>query len=182
MPPPSRTLPALALILFLASLSPVAEMPPPFARPVIPKLHLLASKAGYVFSGTVKSVDRILPRDASSVPVMRITFHVDRGFVGVRSGQDLVISECVCLWQLGESYLPGEKVMLFLYPPSKLGLTSPVGGLSGRFNIDPGGRIIIDPGRIGIDPPHRFARPQAPKPIFLTPDDFARALRHALEE
>jgi len=177
----SRKLLALAVILLISSLAPVAELPPPFVRPVIPKLHVLASKAGYVFSGTVKSVDRIAPRHASSVPVMRITFHVDRGFVGVRSGQDLVVNECIGLWQSGESYRPGERVTLFLYPPSKLGLTSPVGGMSGRFRVDPGGRIIIDPGRT-IDPPNRSPWRQPPTPIFLSPDDFARALRHALEE
>jgi hypothetical protein len=177
----SRTLFALAFILLISPLAPMAEPLPLLPRPVIPKLHVLASKAGYVFSGTVKSVERIVPREANSLPVMRITFHVDRGFVGVRSGQDLVINECIGLWQSGESYLPGERVTLFLYPPSKLGLTSPVGGLSGRFNVDPGGRIIIDPGRV-IEPPRQFPRPEGPKPILLSPDDFARALRHALEE
>lgn len=179
MLPPSRTLPALAFILIVASLAPVAELPPPFPKTIIPKLHPLATKAGYVFSGTVKSVQRIVPRTTGSVPVMRITFHVDRGFVGVRSGQDLVINEYVGLWQAGESFLPGESVTLFLYPPSKLGLTSPVGGLSGRFNMDPGGRIIIGPVRGG---PHRTPWPHATKPILLSPDDFARALHHALEE
>jgi hypothetical protein len=175
--PPSRTFPGLAFILILASLAPLAELPPPFPKTVIPKLHPLATKAGYIFSGTVKSVGRVVPRTAGSLPVMRITFHVDQGFVGVRSGQDLVINEYVGLWQAGESYLPGERVTLFLYPPSKLGLTSPVGGLSGRFNIDPGGRIIIEPG-----PPHRSPLSRAPKPILLSPDDFARALHRALEE
>jgi hypothetical protein len=104
---------------------------------------------------------------------------VDHGFVGVRSGQDLVISECVGVWQSGGSFSPGERVTLFLYPPSKLGLTSPVGGMSGRFRVDPGGRIIIDPGRTVLEPP--YPRPQTHKPIFLSPDDFARALR-AMEE
>jgi len=70
--------------------------------------------------------------------------------------------------------------MLFLYPPSKLGLTSPVGGLSGRFNVDPGGRIIINPGR-GGGPLHPSPRPRSPR-ILLTPEDFARALRGALKE
>jgi hypothetical protein len=179
MLPPSRTLLAPVLIIIILASLAVPELPPPFPKTIIPKLHLLASKAGYVFSGTVKSVDRIVPRGVSGAPVMRITFHVDRGFVGVRSGHDLVINEYVGLWQAGESYLPGERVMLFLYPPSKLGLTSPVGGLSGRFNIDPGGRIIIDPGHGG---PHRSPFSDGPKPILLSPDDFARALHRALEE
>ena len=178
----SRKLLAFTFILFISSLTPMAELPPPLLIPVIPKLHVLANKAGYVFSGTVKSVERIVPHQASSVPVMRITFHVDRGFVGVRSGQDLIVNECLGLWQSGESYLPGERVTLFLYPPSKLGLTSPVGGMSGRFRVDPGGRIMIDPGRIVVNPPARSPRPQSRKLLFLSPDDFARALRHALED
>jgi len=177
----SRTFPALAFIFLINLVAAMAAPRPLPPKPVIPGLQVLASKAGYVFSGTVKSVGRIVPRDASSVGVMRITFHVDRGFIGVRTGQDLVINECVGLWQSGESYLPGERLTLFLYPPSKLGLTSPVGGLSGRFNIDPGGRIIIGPGRV-IDPPHQSSRPGVPRPILLSPDDFARALRQALEE
>jgi hypothetical protein len=167
------------LILLSCSLAEVAGPLLP-ERPVIPKLHSLASKAGYIFSGTVKSVERIVPTAANSVPVMRITFHVDRGFFGVRSGHQLVINECVGLWESGESYLPGERVMLFLYPPSKLGLTSPVGGLSGRFNVDPGGRIIIDPGRGGV-PPHPSSHSRNPR-VLLTPEDFARALRSALKE
>ena len=177
-----RKLLAFTFILLISWLASVAELPPPLVIPVIPKLHLLANKAGYVFSGTVKSVARIVPHEASSVPVMRITFHVDQGFLGVRSGQDLVINECIGVWQSGESYSPGERVTLFLYPPSKLGLTSPVGGMSGRFRVDPDGRIIIDPGRTVVDPPNRGPQPQTHKPIYVSPDDFARALRHARED
>jgi hypothetical protein len=101
-----------------------AELPSLPQRPEIPKLPSLVRKAGYIFSGRVKSVERIAPRTPNSVPVMRITFQVDRGFYGVRSGRELVIHECVGLWQSGENYRPGQRVLLFLYPPSKLGLTS----------------------------------------------------------
>jgi hypothetical protein len=34
-------------------------------------------------------------------------------------------------------------VLLFLYPPSKLGLTSPVGGTSGRLQIDRKRRVDL---------------------------------------
>jgi len=181
MLPQLRRLVAPALILLLASPATTAELPLLPERPLIPKLPSLVSKAGYIFSGTVKSVERIAPRTPNSLPVMRITFQVERGFFGIRSGRELAIHECVGLWQSGESYRPGEKVLLFLYPPSKLGLTSPVGGLNGRFNVDPGGRIIIDP-RTGGGPLHRLPRTGAPKKILLSPDDFARALRQARGE
>jgi hypothetical protein len=171
---------ALPLISFLPVLT-IAEQPPRFEGPRIPKLHFLAQKAGYIFSGTVKSIDRIVPSATNGAPVMRIAFHVDKAFLGVRDGQALVIHEWVGLWQSGESYRPGEKVLLFLYPPSKLGLTSPVGGMSGRFSVDPGGRIIIDPGRV-IRPTRPSPRTGHPKTILLSPEDFARALRSAWSE
>lgn len=172
-----RRLFALLLIFLFASLSALAELPGLVETLPIPKLHFMAQKSGYIFSGTVKSVERITSRAANSVSVMRITFQVERGFFGVRNGQQLAIHECIGLWQSGQSFRPGEKVLLFLYPPSKLGLTSPVGGMSGRFSVDPGGRIIIDPKRPGVAPLHQHAG--APKAILLAPEDFARALRIA---
>ena len=169
------------LIFLLVSIATTVELPRPTERPVIPKLHSLARKSGYIFSGTVKSVERIPPGNANSIEVMRITFQVDKGYVGVRSGQELVIRECAGLWQSGEGYRQGQRLLLFLYPPSKLGLTSPVGGAGGRFAVDPGGRIVILPGRGGIEPQRR--PPAEPEhPILLKPEEFARALRAAREQ
>jgi len=168
------------LIFLLVSIANSAELPRPVERPVIPKLQSLARKSGYIFSGTVKSVEQIAPNSSNSVAVMRITFQVEKGYVGVRSGQELVIRECAGLWQSGEGYRRGQRVLLFLYPPSKLGLTSPVGGMSGRFAVDPGGRIVILPGRTVTGP---LPRPAAARerPMLLKSEDFGRALRAALE-
>jgi len=44
---------------------------------------------------------------------------------------------------MGERYQPGEQVVLFLYPASSLGLTSPVGGEMGRFQVDKVGRVAL---------------------------------------
>jgi hypothetical protein len=173
-----RNLLASLLAVLLSTLAAFAELPRPVETPLLPKLHSLAHKAGYIFSGTVKSVERVAPRDANSAPVMRITFRVNDAFLGVRNGQDLVIHEFAGLWQSGESYRQGERVLLFLYPPSKLGLTSPVGGVSGRFNVDPGGRIII-PGRVILPNHPGSRRPLVPK-ATLSPEDFARLLRSVL--
>jgi hypothetical protein len=173
-----------ALILLVASFTSAAELPSAAERnPAIPNLPLLAQKSGYIFSGTVQSVERVAATGANSIAVMRITFHVEKGYAGVRSGQQLVIQECAGLWQSRESYRPGDKVLLFLYPRSRLGLTSPVGAMSGRFAVDPGGRIIIDPGRTAIGPPHRpTSARNAPERILLKPEDFDRALHSALQE
>jgi hypothetical protein len=70
--------------------------------------------------------------------------------LGVRAGQTLAIREWAALWELGERYRSGEGVLLFLYPPSKLGLTSPAMGPWGRFRIGPDGQVVIDPRRIGV--------------------------------
>jgi hypothetical protein len=56
----------------------------------------------------------------------------------------LTIHEWAGLWDRGERYRVGERVMLFLYSPSKLGLTSPVAGAMGRFVVDAQGRILMN--------------------------------------
>jgi len=144
--------------------------------PDLPARHSLTSRAGYIFSGTVKMVERLVPHTKDSVAVMRITFHVDQGIRGARTGQTLVIREWAGLWQVGERYRPGERVMLFLYPASRLGLTSPVGGASGRFPVDPGGRVIVEPRRVGP------TRAKFPDNFLIPPGKFFRDMRAAEEE
>ena len=165
-------------LIVLCSLPATAVKPlqPPGLR-ILPVHPSLTVKAGYIFSGTVTTVERLAPRTNGSVAVMRITFHVNQGLRGTRTGQTLVIREWAGLWQDGDHYRPGERVMLFLYPPSKLGLTSPVGGASGRFGVDTSGRVIIEPRRVGFP-----KRTQVPSDLRMPPVDFFRALRRAEEE
>lgn len=165
------------LLLLCARIFQATELP---ARPSIPNLRVLTRNSGYVFSGTVKAVARIAPTGKNSVAVFRITFQIDQGFRGVRTGETLVVREWAGLWQSGERYRPGERVMLFLYPPSRLGLTSPVGGPQGRFQISHGGQIIVEPHRM---PTANAPGPwQAPKNILINPRDLAGELRQAEEE
>ena len=169
---------SLHKFLFL-SLTLVSSLPAAAVKPLEPPgLHnfpaypSLSLKAGYIFSGTVKSVERITPRTNGAVAVMRVTFYVDQGLRGTRSGEMLVIREWAGLWQAGEQYRPGERVMLFLYPPSKLGLTSPVGGASGRFELDPRGRVIIEPRKVIL------TKTRLPKNLRMGPGEFLRTLRN----
>ena len=178
----------VALILIPASPLLVAEQP---TRPVIPVLipprsahpapqRPVTQSSGYIFAGTVKSVERVAPK-GNGVGVVEINFHVDQGLRGVRTGQMLTIREWAGLWESGESYRPGERVLLFLYPPSKLGLTSPVRGPMGRFKIGPDGQIALDPARISFPAP----RPHIPDPLRgrtrVSPIEFVRFL-HSAEE
>ena len=86
-----RTLASAVLILLVAPVASSAELPSRAREPVIPNLRQLARKSGYIFFGTVKSVERITPMPANALPVVRITFHVDKGYLGVRSGQELLV-------------------------------------------------------------------------------------------
>ncbi|MGA8618051.1 MAG: hypothetical protein WB660_05965 [Candidatus Sulfotelmatobacter sp.] len=64
---------------------------------------------------------------------------------GASIGEKLTIHEWAGLWTRGERYRVGERVLLFLYSPSRLGLTSPVAGAIGRFAIDSEGKIVLAP-------------------------------------
>jgi len=138
----------LLLALILVSLPPAAapERPTP-DPPQRPKTSPLTLHAGYIFEGTVKAVRRMTPRRKTGVATVQITFHVDKAIRGVHTGQSLVIHEWAELWESGDRYRAGERMLLFLYPPSKLGLTSPVGDAAGRFKVDDEGQVVLDPGR-----------------------------------
>ncbi len=142
-----QQLPGLGLVLL--SLSAIgqdmrAQQPPP----AISSLRLLARNAGYIFDGTVLSVQRVVQNELGNVATVEITFRVEQAMRGARAGQVLTIREWAGLWDSGERYRPGERLLLFLYSPSKLGLTSPVGGPSGRFAVDIRGNALVENGRL----------------------------------
>lgn len=114
----------------------------------ISSLGLLARNSGYIFDGTVLSVERVAEADPGGLGSVQITFRIEQAIRGVRNGQALTIREWGGLWNAGERYRSGERLLLFLYRPSKVGLTSPVGGPLGRFAVDLGGNVIFDNARL----------------------------------
>jgi hypothetical protein len=136
-------------------------------------MRLVVRNSGYIFAGTVQSVQRISPK-GNGVATVQVTFHVNQAMRGVRAGQTLVVREWAGLWQSRERYRKGEQVLLFLYPPSKLGLTSPVGSTLGRFPIGHDGLVGVDP-RIGV----RAGRAAL---VRLSPREFVRFFRKEAEE
>lgn len=103
----------------------------------------LVRAAGTIFSGTVTDIE---PRPASSgqsLGSVAITFHVDRAIRGATPGESLTILQWIGLWSSGQRYRVGERVALFLYPRSRLGLTSSVAGPMGRFEVDAARRIFL---------------------------------------
>ena len=131
---------------------PVPSQPPKLSAGSRP----LNQNSGYEFAGTVKAIEHVTAT-GHGVSTTRITFHVDTAVRGVHTGQTLVITEWAGLWGSREQYRVGERVFLFLYPVSKLGLTSPVQGTSGKFRIAGNGRVVVRPEQKGALP-ERVAR------------------------
>ena len=137
--------------------------------------------AGAIFAGVVTAVRPTPLVKLNELQTMEISFHVDHAIRGVRAGSILTIHEWAGLWSIGERYRLGEHVLLFLYPPSKLGLTSPVGGALGRFPVDQANLVILKAPR--FDP--TLSNDQREKPESkhrLSYREFSRAVRRAAEE
>lgn len=103
----------------------------------------LARAAGIIFSGRVTSIGRVVTSPGGNPASTTVTFQVEHAIRGSSPGQSLTIHEWAGLWTGGERYRVGERVLLFLYPPGKLGLTSPVAGAMGRFAMDSEGKIVM---------------------------------------
>jgi hypothetical protein len=118
---------------------PVAPIATGFQRNL---LQQLVRNAGFIFVGRVISVG------AGSSPgaqrsATAITFQVEHALLGTSIGRTLTIHEWGGLWDRGERYRVGERVLLFLYAPSKLGFTSPVAGTLGRFAVNSQDQILL---------------------------------------
>jgi hypothetical protein len=143
VPPPHLPLPPTADPTRPPLLPPGA---PPKSPPFSPRgtfgLTELTRAAGRIFSGTVTAIS---PHAATGqgLETISITFHVDQAVRGVTVGENVTISQWMGAWSSGQRYQIGEHLLLFLYPPSKLGLTSCVGGNLGRFTFDSLGRVLL---------------------------------------
>ncbi len=141
-------------------------------------LSQLVRAAGMIFSGTVTHIERRAAISGHSVETVAITFHVENAIRGATQGETLTISQWIGLWSSGQRYRLGQRVLLFLYPRSKLGLTSSVAGEIGRFDVDAWDRVLLSAHHLSafrVDPllggrSHVRFR------------DFALAVRQACEE
>jgi len=151
-------------------------------RPVLPPGECVFPRfvraAGMIFSGTVTKIERQPANAGQTLETIAVTFHIEHAIRGTTSGRELTITQWIGLWSSGQRYRVGERVLVFLYPPSKLGLTSSVGGPLGRFNIDVAGQVLLSPQHITAfrKDPVLGGRSRA---RF---SDFALAVRHAREE
>jgi len=130
---------------FAIPAAPVSPFSPrlPVGSPRIYGLPQLAEAAGTIFSGTVTAIARRPANRGQPIETVAITFHVENAIRGATPGEDFTISQWIGLWSAGQRYRVGDRLLLFLYPPSKLGLTSCVGATLGRFSLDPGGGVLL---------------------------------------
>lgn len=138
----------------------------------------LVHSAATIFSGTVT---RVQPRPANagqSVATVAITFHIENAILGTVRDRDFTISEWMGLWSSDQRYRVGERVLLFLYPRSKLGLTSSVAGAMGRFTVDTQGGVLLSPLHMSAFRTH----PVLGGKSRLRPSDFALAVKQATGE
>ncbi len=176
------------LALLLIALSAIVELPFiqqswsadfPF---VPPSLSQLTRQAGYIFAGTVTKVERVIPSAANELATMRITFRVEQAIRGVRTGETLVMREWAGLWDADERYRAGERVVLFLYPPSKLGLTSPVGGRLGHFSINSHGEMLLGNTQMQVVSSSLPSSGRSDRAGRLSSQEFLRAIQRETEE
>ena len=153
------------------------------ARRVLgPQWRQLARASGMVFAGTVLSIVALPAADDRAMPTMEMKFRIDRAIAGVNSGQVLTIHEWAGAWSTHRAMRTGQRMLLFLYPPSRLGLTSPVGGPMGQVALDPSGKNVAAPAVIGnlalhTRPPFRTTAQQS-----VSLRQLERAIRSAREE
>jgi hypothetical protein len=107
-----------------------------------PYWRQLSRSAGMIFSGTVLAIEAQPVRKGRPLPLVLTKFRVDRAIVGTRVGEVLTVREWEGAWSMQRPMSRGERVLIFLYPPSRLGLTSPVGGRLGQVALDSRGEIV----------------------------------------
>jgi hypothetical protein len=138
-------------------------------------LPQFASAAGTIFSGSVIKIERHAASSVQPVEIVSISFHVERAIRGATAGEEITISQWIGLWSAGQRYRVGERVLLFLYPRSKLGLTSCVGGQMGRFTVDSWGRVLLSAQHLSVFRTDPVLGGKSRVPL----SDFALAVRRA---
>lgn len=153
------------------------------ARALGPEWKQLSRAAGMVFAGTV--LGAVPPATKNpAMPTIEVKFRVDRAITGVHRGEVLTIREWAAAWSRQREMRPGQRVLLFLYPPSRLGLTSPVGGPLGQIALSGNGDTVVPSARVPVASPGS-ALPASPLPAPATAirlDQLERAIRGARKE
>jgi hypothetical protein len=145
---------SIVALVFLSSFAAAQPSDQVIAERVLgPQWKQLSRRAGMIFAGTVlatpaqtattptAATDRTVP---GAVLAVQLSFRVDEAIAGVEPGQVLTIHEWAGAWSMHRPMSKGQHILIFLYPPSRLGLTSPVGGSLGQVALDPSGKSVSE--------------------------------------
>src|ERR1700693_3509146 len=198
-----------ALIVVLASLSTFAsaqQLDQVSAERILgPQWKQLSRRAGMIFAGTVLTAssltaatqtlttqtaapDPAVPAAAPGTTLaVQLSFRVDQAIAGVEQGQILTIHEWAGAWSMHRPMSRAQHIVIFLYPLSRLGFTSPVGGSLGQVALDPTGKNVSKyeqkpPSLIGL---RDESPPQPPVPVdsrSVSVVQLGRAIRSARNE
>jgi hypothetical protein len=119
-----------------------------------------------IFAGTVLGSTPPTTTIDRAVPAAQLSFRVDESIAGVKRGQVVTIHEWAGALDRHRPMIKGQHILIFLYPPSRLGLTSPVGGSLGQVALDASGKNVSRAGFANALQPGRHI-PQRLKPAFL---------------
>jgi hypothetical protein len=158
MQPHHHRVPALAVFALLAGFSLAAAVPVAAVgrRLDLPKMTELA---GTIVTGRITKLRAGAHPRYRNIGVLHVTLKVSETLKGDRTptltfmqftGRSLGnrngkgLTEAHPLPEM-PSYRVGEEVVLFLYPPSEVGFTSPVGGAQGKFRVrrEPGQPVTV---------------------------------------
>jgi hypothetical protein len=160
----------------------------------------LTQRAAIIFAGRVVKIEfpgePQLEEKSETDSFVQITFQVDDGIRGAKSGDLITIQEWTGLWggkaAAAQRYRVGEKVLIFYHRPNAAGITSPVGGTAGRFPIAGRDLIRLTPQRSQtllrskrlreIEPALEVASGASGTSTSLPYQKLARALRLIIEQ
>jgi hypothetical protein len=194
---PRRVL--VVVIVCLSSFAAAQQSDQVIAERVLgPQWKQLSRRAGMIFAGTVlaaatqtvttqvAATDQVIPATTpSTTPAVQLSFRVDHAIAGAERGQILTIHEWAGAWSMHRPMSRGQHMLIFLYPLSRLGFTSPVGGSLGQVALDPTGKNVSKyerkpPALIGNDLTRRPPVPADTRSVSVV--QLERAIRSARNE
>ena len=100
-------------------------------------LEEIINFSGKIFSGICTNIEEIEKDPQSNLHVTKYTFKVTEGIKGITDESEVTFKQWAEVSR-EVAYKKGGKYIAFLYPESKLGLTSTVGFLQGQFTVTKG--------------------------------------------
>lgn len=98
-------------------------------------LEEIVSDSDRIFTGKCIKLKEIKKDPESKLSIIKYTFKISEGIKGVGNKKEISFKQWLPTTR-ESGYEIGKKYILFLYPNSEIGLTSPVGVSQGKFNIE----------------------------------------------